>query len=136
MQVVTNSYQDKNGNTVNEQMLVTSGVIKKYLTDGEGNEVRTNGNGNEYRVAAVTTKFGDTVVSVLTTVPLKLSANDPASYEVGATIDVGSKKIQDERGEIIVGKVYLAPISKEETLSAFDMALKAVASNESVTVEG
>lgn len=128
MKIVMNTYVNADKKTVNEQMLVTEGVIKSFTKDKEGNYERTNAQGNSFRVAVVKADFSKE--TILTTIPSKLikldaEGNIIGDYAVSSTIGIGCKQITDARGTITVGKVYFESHNKEALNADFAAALAA-----------
>jgi len=117
MEIVMNTYVDQSGKTVNDELVVSPGVIQSFLTDKDDKLVRTNAQGNEFRVAVVSVAWSKQ--TIITSIPEKLIAKNASAYEVGSTFSCGAKALADGN---IIGKVHLAAIDKDELKSDFATA--------------
>lgn len=128
MEIVMNTYQNNKGKTVNEELIVSPGVIMSFLTDKDNQLVRKNSNGNEFRVAVVSVPWSkETIIS---SIPEKLVERNAGAYAVGETFTLGAKEMADGS---IIGKVHLPAFDKEALKSDFAKA-KALATENAPAV--
>jgi len=124
MEIVMNTYVNKAGKTINEELMVSPGVIQSFLTDKDNKLVRTNAQGNEFRVAVVSVPWSKQ--TIISSIPEKLVAKNASAYEVGATFTCGAKELEDGN---IIGKVHLAEFDNESLKSDFAKAKAAAKAN-------
>ena len=124
MEIVMNTYVNKAGKTINEELMVGPAVIQSYRLNDDGDMTRTNSNGKDYRVAIA--KLPWSKQTGLVVIFEKLREDNEEAYAIGETVTIGSKKLADGT---IIGQIYLPPYDKEELASDYDAEMARIKAN-------